>query len=180
VRCDRCTATRFSGSRDVKIGRLGLGHRHPLQVSQRSIDAHRKQPLDNHGREKTRRKARNWPNWNVICASHGGCSSRKRAREMGLLSTASSPRERVDGLDGGEHRIQTHGSCLMLASATGLLTALVTTRQAGTCLQKGACLRAFCAIQSRSHAGSITIDAEPTATERRGRKVREPSNLPYQ
>jgi hypothetical protein len=66
----------------------------------------------------------------------------------------------------------------MLASATGLLTALVKTRQAGTCLQKRGLFAGFCAMQSRGHAGSITIDAEPTATERRGRKVREPSDLP--
>jgi hypothetical protein len=64
----------------------------------------------------------------------------------------------------------------MLASATGVLTALVTTRQAGTCLQKVACLWAFCAMRSRDYAASITVDAEPTATERRRRKVRELSD----
>jgi hypothetical protein len=39
--------------------------------------------------------------------------------------------------------IRTDGSCLMLASTTGLLTALVTTRQVGTCLQKSGLFAGF-------------------------------------
>jgi hypothetical protein len=63
-----------------------------------------------------------------------------------------------------------------LHRATGVPSASVATRQAGTCLQKVASLRAFCAMRSRDHAANITVDAEPTAAERRGRKVRELSD----
>jgi hypothetical protein len=64
----------------------------------------------------------------------------------------------------------------MLASGDGLADRIGHDTARWRLLRKGACLRAFCAMRSRDHAASITVDAEPTATERRERKVRELSD----
>ncbi len=88
----------------------------PLQARQLFVEVHRKPPLANHGPEKMRRKAPNRPNIASICAAHGGGFLRGTAREMGLFRIASAFGEKVIGLAGGQRRIRTHGSDLMVAS----------------------------------------------------------------
>jgi len=73
-------------------------------------------PLDNHRPEKARRKRPIWSNLTPNCATHGGCLVRRKARELGALPDACAPGDEVRGLAGGEARIRTRGSCLMLAS----------------------------------------------------------------
>ena len=51
------------------------------QAGQRFVDVHRKQPLPNHGQEKTGRRRPDRAIFVSICAAHGGRFAREYARK---------------------------------------------------------------------------------------------------
>jgi hypothetical protein len=56
-----------------------------LYVGQHFGRVHRKQPLANHGPEKSRRKRPNWPNLEPNCAAHSGCFPGESAQKSALI-----------------------------------------------------------------------------------------------
>src|SRR5882757_4571195 len=92
----------------------GVSHqawRHPLQAGKPLIEVHRKQPLDNHGPEKSARKRPHLSNLEPNCAAHGGCFVRRKHREMGAVRDTCAPGEEVSSLAGGQGGIRTRGGC---------------------------------------------------------------------
>jgi len=59
---NRCSAKRLSRSRGVRVGLS-------VQIGRHFVDVDRKEPPDNRGPEKTRRKPRNSQNREAICAT---------------------------------------------------------------------------------------------------------------
>jgi hypothetical protein len=137
--------------------------RHSLQAGQRLNEAHRKQPLDNHGPEKSAGKRLLWSNLEANCAAHGGCFVRRKAREMGVVRGAFAPGEEVCSLAGGSIRIRTRGSCLMLASPIASKTICFLPCQAARASGKRPIPRDFlasclwlCSVCVPDEAGSLT------------------------
>jgi hypothetical protein len=107
----RCTAKRSEVAVAWKFGAWWQAPMPSVAVTAAFYDVDRRQPLDNHGPEKTGREKANWSERPSNLGSSGTSFAREWSRKMGLFRDPFGCGEKVRRLNGGQGGIRTRGGC---------------------------------------------------------------------